>query len=263
MIPSPLAMNEFNNDGVAISYLDTPPVADTVQEPVPVLLIHGFASNAHINWVYPTWTTKLTRSGYRVIALDNRGHGGSAKIYEPSAYTPQNMAGDARALLDHLEIDRAHIMGYSMGARLSAFIAMNHGERVQSLVLGGLGMGMVHGVGSEQPIVDALLEDDPSIIRNEVGKRFRAFADATKSDRRALAACMAASRQQLTAQEVGSISAPTLIAIGTEDDISGSGADLSALIPGSKHLPLPGRDHQTAVGDKNYKSGVLDFYQSL
>ncbi|MBL4646563.1 MAG: alpha/beta hydrolase [Hyphomicrobiales bacterium] len=256
-------MNEFDNDGVALSYFDRPSVSEAGQRDIPVLLIHGFASNAHVNWVYPTWTTKLTRSGYRVVALDNRGHGSSQKIYEPAAYSPQLMAGDARALLDHLDIEQAHVMGYSMGARLSAFLALKHPERVRSVVFGGLGMGMVHGVGSEQPIVDALLEDDPSIIRHEVGKRFRAFADATKSDRRALAACMASSRQQLSVEEAGRISVPTLVAVGTKDDISGSGAEFAALIPGAQHLELEGRDHQSSVGDKNYKNGVLAFYEGL
>ncbi len=80
-----------------------------------IVLVHGFASNKEVNWVNPSWLTTLERAGRRVIALDNRGHGASVKLYEPALYKTELMAGDVLALLDHLGIDRADIMGYSMG----------------------------------------------------------------------------------------------------------------------------------------------------
>ena len=83
----------------------------------PIVLIHGFASNKEVNWVYPGWVTTLRRAGRRVIALDNRGHGESTKLYDPAAYHSAIMAEDVRALLDHLGLGRADVMGYSMGAR--------------------------------------------------------------------------------------------------------------------------------------------------
>ena len=183
-----LPMTQFDQSGVQISYFDLPPADGVPARELPVLLIHGFASSAHVNWVYPSWVTTLTGAGYRVIALDNRGHGSSEKLYDPDAYFAAKMAEDARGLLDHLALDEALVMGYSMGARLSAFLALAHPQRVRSVVFGGLGMGMVSGVGASQPIVDALLADDPEQISDDVGKRFRLFADATKSDRKALAA---------------------------------------------------------------------------
>ena len=119
-------MPSFNNDGLTLSYLDEgDPAAD------PVLLIHGFASNKTVNWVGPGWVRTLTHAGYRVIALDNRGHGESDKPHDPDAYVPERMAGDAHALLRHLDIDHAHVLGYSMGARVSAFLSLEAPGAVQ------------------------------------------------------------------------------------------------------------------------------------
>ncbi|MEP0518715.1 MAG: alpha/beta hydrolase [Hyphomicrobiales bacterium] len=253
----------FDHDDIQISFVDLPPKEGVPEREIPVLLIHGFASSARVNWVYPSWTTTLTGAGYRVIALDNRGHGDSEKLYDPSAYYAATMAMDAKALLDHLQITQAHVMGYSMGARLTAFLALKFPERVRSAVFGGLGMGIVTGVGASQPIVDALLAEDTESISDEVGKRFRAFADATKSDRKALAACMVSTRQTLSETEIGELQPPALVAVGSKDDISGSGEGLANLIPGAEFLDIPGRDHQLAVGDKVYKAGVLKFWEQM
>lgn len=258
-----MPMAEFDHSDVKISYFDLLPKADVPAQATPILLIHGFASSAHVNWVYPSWVTTLTGAGYRVIALDNRGHGDSEKLYDPDAYFAAKMAEDSRGLLDHLSINQAHVMGYSMGARLTAFLALAHPERVRSAVFGGLGMGMVTGVGASQPIVDALLADRPDEITDAVGKRFRLFADSTKSDRKALAACMVSTRQLVSETEIAELRPPSLVAVGTKDDISGSGEELAALIPGSTFLDIPGRDHQLAVGDKVFKAGVLAFLAQL
>src|SRR5687767_7511875 len=104
-------MPHFQNDGVDIAYLDE-------GEGEPVVLVHGFASTKEVNWLNPGWITTLTRAGRRAIALDNRGHGASGKLYDPAAYHSAIMAEDVRALLDHLRIARADVMGYSMGARI-------------------------------------------------------------------------------------------------------------------------------------------------
>ena len=103
-------MNSFSSNGIEIAYIDEGAGA-------PVLLIHGFASNVVTNWVDPGWVRTLVRAGYRVVAFDNRGHGRSEKLYDEAVYGAELMAEDARRLLDHLDIARADVMGYSMGAR--------------------------------------------------------------------------------------------------------------------------------------------------
>ena len=245
-------MASFGHDGVEIAYLD-----EGAGE--PIVLVHGFASTKEVNWVNPGWVTTLTRAGRRAIALDNRGHGQSTKFYDPADYHTAKMAEDVRALLDHLELERADVMGYSMGARITAFLALEHPDRVRSAILGGLGIRLVDGVGLSPHIAEALLAPSREQVTDPTGLTFRAFAEQTKSDMRALAACIRGSRQTLTREEVGRIRVPLLVAVGTKDDVAGSAEALATLIPGARSLDIAGRDHMTAVGDKAYKAGVTEF----
>jgi pimeloyl-ACP methyl ester carboxylesterase len=150
-------------------------------------------------------------------------------------------------------------MGYSMGARITAYLAVKHPERVRSAVLGGLGIRLVDGVGLPESIADALEAPSLEAVTDPMGRVFRAFAQQTKSDLKALAACIRGSRQVLTREQVGTIGIPVMVAVGTKDDVAGSPEALAALIPGAKALPIPDRDHMLAVGDKVYKASVLEF----
>ncbi|MBH9988504.1 alpha/beta hydrolase [Bartonella sp. W8098] len=242
----------FNHDGFKLAYREE-------GEGDPVLLIHGFASSSYVNWYAPGWFRALNEAGYRVIAIDNRGHGFSDKSHDPKVYTPQAMAGDAVALLDNLGIKKAQIMGYSMGARITAYMSILYPDYVNSAIFGGLGIGMVTGAGNWEPVAEALLADDVSKITNKRGLMFRTFADRTKSDRKALAACVITSKQELTAAQVHSIKQPALVAVGTLDEISGDAEPLVALLPHGEALIIPNRDHMLAVGDPVYKKGVISF----
>jgi pimeloyl-ACP methyl ester carboxylesterase len=245
-------MPRFSHDGVEIAFLDE-------GEGEPIVLVHGFASNKEVNWVGPGWVTTLTRAGRRVIALDNRGHGASAKLYDPAAYHSAIMAEDVRALIEHLDLPRADVMGYSMGARITAFLALSHPGRVRSAVLGGLGVRLIEGVGLPDTIADALEAPSLGDVTDPTAYMFRAFAELTKSDLPALAACLRGSRQTLGRAEVGRIAVPLMVAVGSEDPIAGSPQELAALVPGAQAVTIPGRDHMLAVGDRLFKSAVLEF----
>jgi pimeloyl-ACP methyl ester carboxylesterase len=245
-------MPYFTHDDVEIAYLDE-------GSGEPIVLVHGFASNKEVNWVGPGWVTALTRAGRRVIALDDRGHGASAKLYDPAAYHSAIMADDVRALLDHLDLPHADVMGYSMGARITAFLVLLHPSRVRSAVLGGLGIRLVEGVGLPDTIAAALEAPSLADVSDPTAYMFRAFAEQTKSDLRALAACLRGSRQTLSRDEVGGIEVPLLVAVGSKDPIAGSPEELAALIPGARALAIPDRDHMLAVGDRAFKAAVSDF----
>ena len=96
-------------------------------------------------------------------------------------------------------------------------------------------------------------------VVNDTARSFRLFAEQTGSDLKALAACIRGPREKITPEQLLNIKAPTLLAVGTEDVIAGSGAELAALIPGAELLNIEGRDHMKAVGDAGFKQGVLDF----
>jgi pimeloyl-ACP methyl ester carboxylesterase len=245
-------MPSFSHDGVEIAFLDE-------GEGEPIVLVHGFASNKEVNWVAPGWIATLTGAGRRAIALDNRGHGASTKLYDPAAYHSGLMADDVRALLDHLDLTRADVMGYSMGARITAYLALAHPARVRSAVLGGLGIRLVDGVGLPEELAQGLEAPNLAAVTDPTARTFRSFAEQTKSDLRALAACLRGSRQTLSRAEVERIAVPLLVAVGSKDAIAGSPQELAALIPGARALTIPNRDHMLAVGDKAFKAGVLEF----
>jgi len=243
-------MPSFNNAGVEIAYLDE-------GDGEPIILVHGFASTKDVNWVYPTWVSHLRQAGRRVIALDNRGHGQSAKLYDPEEYHIGTMARDVLALIDHLGIQKPDIMGYSLGGRITAFLARYHADRVRRAILAGIGIGLIAGGGPGENVAHALEAPSIDSVTDRMGRTFRAFADQTRSDRRALVACLRGSRRLMTREEAAAIAVPALIAVGTRDDIAGSAHELAGIIRGSEVLDIPDRDHMRAVGDKVYKEGVL------
>ncbi len=252
-------LKTFSSDGVHIAYIDVPPEGTDRGE--PILLIHGFASNHRINWVNPRWVQTLTRAGRRVVAFDNRGHGASQKLYAPADYRSDLMARDAANLLAHLAIERADVMGYSMGARIAAFLALGRPDLVRSLILGGLGDRLVRGVGLPVGIADAMEAPSLGDLTDPMQRMFRAFADQTKSDLKALAACIRGSRQTVSEKGMARIAVPTLVAVGVRDDVAGDPHKLAAMMPNAEALDIPGRDHNLAVGDKVYKAGVLAFLE--
>jgi pimeloyl-ACP methyl ester carboxylesterase len=245
-------MPSFRHDDVEIAFLDE-------GEGEPIVLVHGFASNKEVNWVVTRWVATLTRARRRVIAPDMRGHGASTKLYDPAAYHTAVMAGDVRALLDHLGLGWADILGYSMGARIAAFLALADPERVRSAILGGLGIRLVESAGLPDNVAEALEAPSAAAVRDPNARAYREFAEETGSDLAALAACIRGSRQSLTRAEAGRIGVPALVAVGTKDEIAGSPHALATLIPDAQAVDIPRRDHMRAVGDRVFKQAVLRF----
>jgi pimeloyl-ACP methyl ester carboxylesterase len=249
-------MQKFNSAGVEIAFIDSHPAHGTGE---PVLLIHGFASNHQVNWVATGWQRTLHDAGYRVIMVDNRGHGHSQKLYSPSDYSSPIMADDAKRLLDHLKIEKAAVMGYSMGARISAFLTLHHPSRVSRAVFAGLAEGMVLGVPGGEAIADGLEAPSRAEVSDPGALSFRVFAENTKSDLKALAACIRSTRVKIKPEALGSIRVPVLVVAGDADEVAGPVAPLVSLMPTARGVSLPGRNHMNAVGDKGYKQAVLAF----
>src|SRR3954452_12796570 len=245
-------MPTFNNGPVELAYLDE-------GEGDPIVLVHGFASNKEVNWVMPGWTTALRRDGRRVIALDSRGHGRSTKLYDPADYHTDSMAGDVAALIAPLKLPQADLMGYSLGSRICAVLAARRPELTRSVILGGAGINLIATAGLSDEIAESLEAPSLDDVTDPMGQRFRAFAEQTRSDLKALAACLRGSRQRLRVEDIRGIRAPALVAVGTKDDITGSPHDLAALMPNARAIYIPDRDHMLAVGDKVFKQAALEF----
>lgn len=239
-------------DGVRLAY-------DITGEGKPIVLIHGFASSREQNWRAPGWIDTLTAAGFRAVSFDCRGHGKSDKPHDQASYG-ENMIDDILAVMDAADAWPADVMGYSMGSMLTIRLLMKHPERVRRAVLGGLGVTYF----AESPawramIATALETDDPDQIEDRMARRFRIFAAQKGKDRLALAACMRSPRRKYTPEELGHSKRPVLVVCGEEDDLTGSPQPLAASFHDGRAVTLPGKDHHSAVGDKGYKSAVLDF----
>jgi pimeloyl-ACP methyl ester carboxylesterase len=244
----------FTSDELTIAY-------EVYGEGDPVLLIHGFASSGIVNWVETGWVDALAAAGWRAITIDNRGHGLSDKPHEAAPYLPRLMARDAARLLDHLGIESAPVMGYSLGGRIAAFLALNHPQRVTCCVWGGMGMNLVTGMEDTPEIIEALLAPSLADVPSRTGRQFRIFADRTGADRQALAKCLETSRTAMPEDDVRRIGVPVLVVVGEEDAIAGDPQGLTDLLQEGELVIVPRRDHMRTTGDPAFKSAALAYLE--
>jgi pimeloyl-ACP methyl ester carboxylesterase len=247
-------------DGVRLAY-------DTAGTGMPVVLVHGFASNRHQNWKFPGWYDALI--GYRVIAMDCRGHGQSDKPHDPASYGHDIMTRDVIAVMDAAGVPSAFVMGYSMGGFIAMQLLVDRPGRVAKLVIGGVGASYLSAPEASSDrladpamrgrLADAMLAPDKSSITDPIALRFREFVDQPGKDRLALAACMRAMRAPIHADILAGARCPVLVVCGEEDDLTGPPGPLAAAFPQGEAVSVPQRDHMTTVGDKVFKAAVLAF----
>jgi pimeloyl-ACP methyl ester carboxylesterase len=244
----------FDSDGVRIHY-------ETFGEGRPIVLVHGYTINLKFNWVDSKWMDTL-QPIRRVVALDLRGHGESDKPHDPEAYSLENMGGDVLRLMDHLNIDKADLLGYSMGSGISAYLLARHRERFTSVILAAIGDRFVLGStdeGHSNAMAEAMLAEDPSQITDPGAKAFRAIADAMpNSDLKALAACSQRAREPIDPADFAGVDIPVLIVSGADDNVMGKADELAAAIPGAKLVTIPDANH-LVVFDPRTKEEALAF----
>ncbi len=247
-------MQSFKSfDGVEIVYEDA-------GSGPPVLLLHGFAADARVNWIAPGIRDAIVAAGFRAIAPDARGHGRSGKPRDPAAYEDDAMARDVSALLDHLGLQTVDAVGYSMGA-VTTRAAATRDARIRTAVLGGIGVGVRDltsdaGRARRDRIAAALEAADPAAIASPEGRAFRAFADSTGADRLALAAMQRARRPHLPPD--ATLEIPVLVVSGKDDVLAGSAQEFAALFPKGRGVTTPG-DHLSAVGEAALRDAIVSF----
>jgi len=244
---------DFDSDGVRLHY-----EVHGLDSGAPIVLVHGFASHYRLNWVGTRWQEALTGAGFRVIGLDCRGHGDSDKPHDPRAYQTPVMAGDVERLLDHLGIESAHYLGFSMGARIGIQCVLDFPARLRKAVLGGV--GVKGALAQAQSIARALRGGVPE---NPVAKSFYEFARARPhNDLEALAACIEALSPPPDLALLKAVTTPILLVVGGNDELVSGAEDLVELMPTARLVIVPGRDHLGTVPAREFKEAALAFLEA-
>ncbi len=246
-------MPTLDSDGVNIDYV-------VEGSGPPVVLVHGFASSVQGNWRAPGIIDELVRVGRQVVALDCRGHGASGKPHEPDTYSGTAMADDVIAVMDREGVERADLMGYSMGGFIAASLLVRHPERFDRVILAGVGDALVTGGRGRrggEAIASALEASTRSGITDARARAFRSFAEQQGNDMAALAAIQRSTRE-FDRGKLAEVRNPVMVLIGEGDVLVGPADQLAAAIPGAKLVKVPG-DHLTAVAKPEFKQAVIAF----
>lgn len=249
-------MAPFDSGGVSLAY-------DDIGAGPCVVLVHGFATNRNENWRRLGWYGAFERKGFRCVALDCRGHGESAKPLDPAAYAGAAMTADIFALMDHLKIARADLMGYSMGARLALGAALAKPDRFGNLVLGGVGGALFDPPMAGHPMAQAMEAPNADAIAEPMLRSFRHFAEEQGGDLKALAACARGLDFHFSRDMLQAVRTPTLVVAGARDALAGDPQGLADAIPGGRAVSLPGCDHFSAIPHGMFKAVVLDFLDGV
>ena len=251
-------------DGVELAY-ERHGAENGTERPV-IMLVHGFGSSRLQNWKSTGWFGGLTEAGFSIVAMDCRGHGDSGKPHDPQAYGHDRMADDVVAVMDACGLSAALICGYSMGGFIGLRLLAAHPERVTKLALAGVGenylRGSITSPEARAALADALTTPDKDSITDPRAKMFRAFADQPGKDRLALAACMRAMSPHLAVSVLAQLPRPILVVDGSEDETAGRAEPLAAAFADGRAVTIAGRDHMSAVGDKNTRQAVIDFFRN-
>ena len=248
----------FASQAVRIAYLDT-----KVGE--PVVLIHGFTGSYARHWQGPGVVNALTEAGYRAIALDCRGHGQSDKPHDHTAYGLE-MVDDIIRLLDHLHIERAHVVGYSMGGAIASQLLVRHPARLKSVILLGAGWegeDLTQFRLLMQELADGFARKDASPLLRAVTSSGADAPTPSEADIAALnaslfarndAEALAAVARTMTtlfdvpASRLRAVQLPVMAIVGELDQNNvGPVKRMRGVVPGLEVVELPGANHATSV----------------
>jgi pimeloyl-ACP methyl ester carboxylesterase len=236
-------------DGVEIHY-------EIEGDGPPVVLLHGIIANFELNWRSPGISKAIVDAGFRVVGPDARGHGHSGKPHESSAYGDDAMAKDVVALFDHLGLERADVVGYSMGAAVAMrFAARDH--RIRRIVLGGFGGRFGDRSRPEEEVhsrfASAFDAPDISTVPEEF-RPFRQFAEGSGMDMDALRA-LVRSNWFSGGFDATKVKVPTLVICGDEDV---SPYELAESLPDGRAMLISG-NHFAAVLDPALATEIVSF----
>ncbi|MBI1210862.1 MAG: alpha/beta fold hydrolase [Alphaproteobacteria bacterium] len=233
-----------------------------------VVLVHGFAASVKENWERSGWISMLVRARRRVVALDLRGHGQSAKFYEPEAYSFDVFASDVVTLVEHLQLKKPDLIGFSLGARVVLQCLLSRPEKFLLGVLCGVGELLLDPKSDRDPegFAKAMEASSADAISDDMARRFRLFAEGQGQDLRALAAVsrgLNAHPRLWTAADLSAIKHETLVVAGAGDDLAGAPEPLAKAFPNAKGLRVPGCGHMDCLIQPMFKGAVMDFLAGM
>lgn len=227
-----------------------------------VVAVHGFASSARDNWVDTGWVRDLTRAGFRVLALDQRGHGASEKPHDPGSYDLRALARDVETVLDTYLVDTAVYLGYSLGARVGWEVAQDFSDRIERVVLGGvpdgiplarLDLAQARAYAVEgTPVTDRVTQNYIALVERVGGNDLRALLAIAEGMR--ASGAQDPDPQRAPAQ-------PILFATGTEDAVIAGSRALAGACPQGRFVEIPDRHHFNAPGSRVFREAALAFFQ--
>lgn len=231
----------------------------------PVVLVHGWSASIRSGWEAPGWIERL-RAVRQVVALDVRGHGESDKPHVQALYAYAAMARDVLAVMDHLGIERADLVGHSLGAFGGVHLLGHHPDRFHAFVLMGIGDETRESIAVAPIIAEALRAPSLESIGSPLGRLYRKLVDRDpRNDREALA--LSALQMwpegfpvEIGGPGLGSADNPVLLLNGANDrPYVESAAKLAAAIPGARLVEIPDSDHLGPITDRRFQDEVLAF----
>ena len=223
-----------------------------------VLLVHGFASSALANWHGTGWTRDLTRAGFHVLAVDQRGHGHSDKPHDPAAYAMSTLVADIETVLDAYLISDAAYVGYSLGARVGWQAGRDLGPRITRAVLGGIPDG---DPLKRFQIADARahIEHGTPVTDRLTGVYLDMAKTLPSNDLLALVALVEGMRDGAQPSAQNAPEQPLLFATGSDDHILEASRALAAAAPHGTFFEIPGRNHFNAPPARAFRDAAIAF----
>ena len=248
--PARLTVRHFDtDDGQRLAYR-------MMGEGPPVLLLHGFFSDAWTNWIRYGHAGRIAVQGYRVIMPDLRAHGDSAKPHDPDAYPPDILARDGLALVAHLGLEDYVLGGYSLGAR--TVVRMHAlGARPERMIISGMGLSGLVRLGSRAAHFRHILENLGNHEKGSPEWMAEAFLKTTGGDPEALLLILNVFTDT-PEEKIEAIDCPTLVLAGEEDQDNGSHEDLAALLPDAAHVEVPG-GHMSCIVKPEFGRAIADW----
>jgi pimeloyl-ACP methyl ester carboxylesterase len=251
-------MSKFLNNGVQLHY-------EVHGTGAPVLLLHGIVASFERNYAMFGWVESLTQRGLQVIGLDFRGHGHSDQPTRADAYGVENLASDVMALLDHLQLKQAMLVGYSLGTAIALHLLHTYPARFTRGVLVATGDGLLgfppYDFAQLMPQLATVLARPtyPADLPRHTAAYWN-FAQAGGEGQAAAALAMAqATYPPLSLEDAADLQTPVLVVSGERDPVLGQGPRLAAQLGQGHYLEIPGGNHFSLAADPSVQAQVADF----